>query len=145
MTFSLTEEQLMIQRATREFAENELKPGVIERDTTMAYPEDQIKMMAEMGLLGMTVDPKYGGSGMDTISYAIAVEEISKIDNSCSVIMSVNNSLVCWGIQQFGTEEQKEKYLPQLATGEKIGAFCLDNKNYYLFVYFSLKIRDFLR
>ena len=125
MTFSLTEEQLMIQRATREFAENELKPGVIERDTTMAYPEEQIKMMAEMGLLGMTVDPKYGGSGMDTISYAIAVEEISKIDNSCSVIMSVNNSLVCWGIQQFGTEEQKQKYLPQLATGEKIGAFCL--------------------
>ena len=125
MNFSLTEEQLMIQRATREFAQNELKPGVIERDTHQTYPEKQVKMMAEMGLLGMTVDPKYGSSGMDTISYAIAVEEISKIDNSCSVIMSVNNSLVCWGISRYGTDEQKSRYLPILATGEKIGGFCL--------------------
>lgn len=125
MDFSLTEEQLMIQRATREFAQNELKPGVIERDTHQTYPKEQIKMMGEMGLLGMTVAPEYGGSGMDSISYAIAVEEISKIDNSCSVIMSVNNSLVCWGISTFGTDAQKAKYLPAIATGETIGAFCL--------------------
>ncbi len=125
MTFNLTEEQLMIQQSTREFAEQELKPGVIERDTHSTYPETQVKMMAEMGLLGMTVDPAYGGSGMDTISYAIAMEEISKIDASCGVIMSVNNSLVCWGLEKYGTEAQKEKYLPALAAGEMLGAFCL--------------------
>ncbi len=125
MDFTLTEEQLMIQSATREFAQNELKPGVIERDTQQAYPEEQVKMMAEMGLLGMTVAPEYGGSGMDTISYAIAVEEISKIDNSCSVIMSVNNSLACWGIEAHGTDAQKAQYLPALASGETLGAFCL--------------------
>lgn len=125
MTFSLSEEQLLIQQSVRDFAEHELKPGVIERDTHMTYPTEQVKMMAEMGLLGMTVSPEYGGSGMDTISYAIAVEEISKIDNSCSVIMSVNNSLVCWGIEKHGSESMKQKYLPALASGEKIGAFCL--------------------
>ena len=125
MNFTLSEEQLMIRSATREFAQNELKPGVIERDTHQTYPEEQVKMMAEMGLLGMTVAPEYGGSGMDTLSYAIAVEEISKIDNSCSVIMSVNNSLACWGIQAHGSEAQQAQYLPALATGEKLGAFCL--------------------
>ena len=125
MNFTLTEEQLMIRSATREFAQNELKPGVIERDTHQTYPAEQVKMMAEMGLLGMTVAPEYGGSGMDSISYAIAVEEISKIDNSCSVIMSVNNSLACWGIEAHGTEAQKKQYLPALASGEKLGAFCL--------------------
>ncbi|MFK7847203.1 MAG: acyl-CoA dehydrogenase [Rhodothermales bacterium] len=125
MNFSLTEEQVMIQRATREFAQNELKPGVIERDTHQTYPEEQIKMMGEMGLLGMTVAPEYGGSGMDSISYVIAMEEISKVDNSCSVIMSVNNSLVCWGISTYGTDAQKQKYLPAIASGETIGAFCL--------------------
>ncbi|MEM8487983.1 MAG: acyl-CoA dehydrogenase [Bacteroidota bacterium] len=125
MNFTLTEEQLMIRSATREFAQNELKPGVIERDTHQTYPEAQVKMMAEMGLLGMTVAPEYGGSGMDTISYAIAVEEISKIDNSCSVIMSVNNSLACWGIETHGSDAQKAQYLPALASGEKLGAFCL--------------------
>ena len=125
MEFTLTEEQRMIQDTAREFAENELKPGVIERDSTQAYPTEQVKMMSEMGFLGMMVDPAYGGSGMDTLSYVLAMEELSKIDNSCSVIMSVNNSLVCWGIQEYGTEEQKKKYLPRLATGKSLGAFCL--------------------
>ena len=125
MNFALTEEQLMIRESTREFAEQELKPGVIERDTHSEYPEEQVKKMAEMGLLGMTVGPAYGGSGMDTISYAIAMEEISKIDASCAVIMSVNNSLVCWGLEKYGTEAQKTQYLPALAAGEKLGAFCL--------------------
>jgi alkylation response protein AidB-like acyl-CoA dehydrogenase len=123
--FRLTEEHLAVQQAARDFAQNELKPGVIERDTHMAYPKEQIKKMGELGFLGMMVSPKYGGSGMDTLSYVLAMEEISKVDNSCSVIMSVNNSLVCWGLEYFGTEEQKQKYLPKLATGEWIGAFCL--------------------
>jgi len=103
----------------------ECLPGVIERDRDMIFPKDQVKMMAELGFLGMMVSPEYGGGGMDTISYALAMEEISKVDNSCSVIMSVNNSLVCWGLEEYGTEEQKRKYLPRLAQGEIIGSFCL--------------------
>ncbi len=125
MNFELTEEQLAVRDAARDFAQNELKPGVIERDSTMAYPTEQIKMMGELGFMGMMVSPEYGGGGMDTVSYALAMEEISKIDNSCSVTMSVNNSLVCWGLETFGTEDQKQKYLTKLATGEWIGAFCL--------------------
>lgn len=125
MQFQLTEEQLMIQKAAREFAQNECKPGVIERDEKQKFPEEQIKKLGELGFLGMMVDPKYGGGGMDAVSYVLAVEEISKIDASCSVVMSVNNSLVCWGLEHFGTEEQKQKYLVPLAKGEVIGAFCL--------------------
>lgn len=125
MFFELTEEQLAVQAAAREFAQNELKPGVIERDRSMTYPKEQVRKMAELGFLGMMVSPEYGGSGMDTLSYVLAMEEISKVDASCSVIMSVNNSLVCWGLEAFGTEEQKRKYLPKLATGEWIGSFCL--------------------
>jgi len=125
MQFQLTEEQLMIQKAAREFAQNECKPGVIERDENQKFPAEQVKMMGELGFLGMMVDPKYGGGGMDAISYVLAMEEISKIDASCSVVMSVNNSLVCWGLEHFGTEEQKQKYLVPLAKGEVIGAFCL--------------------
>lgn len=115
----------MIRQAARDFAQNECKPGVIERDTHMKFPAEQVKRMGELGFLGMMVSPEYGGGGMDAVSYAIAMEEISKIDASCSVLMSVNNSLVCWGIETFGTEEQKKKYLMPLAKGEKIGAFCL--------------------
>lgn len=125
MDFSLSEEHLMIREAAREFAKNELLPGVIERDTHQRFPAEQIRKMGELGFMGMMVDPKYGGGGMDTISYAIAMEEISKIDASCSVAMSVNNSLVCWGIETYGTEEQKQKYLTKLASGEALGAFCL--------------------
>ena len=123
--FHLTEEHLAVQEAARNFAQNELKPGVIERDSKGLYPYEQVRMMGELGFLGMMVPPEYGGGGMDTMSYVLAMEEISKIDNSCSVIMSVNNSLVCWGILEYGTEEQKQKYLPKLATGEWIGSFCL--------------------
>jgi len=125
MNFELNEEHLMIQKAARDFAQNELKPGVIERDEHQKFPEEQIKKMGELGFLGMMVDPKYGGGGMDTISYVLAMEEISKVDASCSVVMSVNNSLVCWGLEHFGTEAQKQKYLIPLAKGEQIGAFCL--------------------
>lgn len=125
MQFQLTEEQLMIQKAAREFAQNECKPGVIERDEHQKFPAEQIKKLGELGFLGMMVDPKYGGGGMDAVSYVLAVEEISKIDASCSVVMSVNNSLVCWGLEHFGTEAQKQKYLVPLAKGEVIGAFCL--------------------
>ena len=125
MDFSLTEEHIMIRDAARDFAQNELLPGVIERDENQKFPHEQIKMMGELGFLGMMVDPKYGGGGMDTISYVLAMEEISKIDASASVVMSVNNSLVCWGLEAYGTEAQKEKYLTRLATGEIIGAFCL--------------------
>jgi len=125
MNFELTEEQLAVQEAAREFAQKQCKPGVIERDSKMEYPTEQIKMMSELGFMGMMVDPKYGGGGMDTISYVLALEEISKVDNSCSVIMSVNNSLVCWGLEKHGSEEQKQKYLTKLCTGEYIGAFCL--------------------
>ncbi len=125
MNFELTEEQLAVRDAARDFAQNVLKPGVIERDELQKFPTEEIKQMAELGFLGMMVDPKYGGGGMDAVSYVLAMEEISKVDASCSVIMSVNNSLVCWGLETFGTEEQKQKYLTPLAKGEKIGAFCL--------------------
>ncbi len=125
MNFDLTEEQQYVQQAARDFAQNECKPGVIERDRNMTPPSDLLKKMGELGFMGMMVDPKYNGGGMDAISYVLAMEEISKVDSSCSVAMSVNNSLVCWGLETFGTEAQKEKYLKPLATGEKIGAFCL--------------------
>ncbi len=125
MDFSLTEEQIMIRDAARDFARTELLPGVIERDEKEEFPAEQIKKMGELGFLGMMVDPKYGGGGMDAISYVLAMEEISKVDASASVVMSVNNSLVCWGLEEFGTEEQKQKYLTKLATGEKLGAFAL--------------------
>ncbi len=125
MDFSLTEEQLMIQQAARDFAQTELLPGVIERDEQEKFPAEQVKKMGELGFLGMMVDPKYGGGGMDTISYVIAMEELSKVDASASVVVSVNNSLVCWGLEAYGNEEQKQKYLTKLATGEKLGAFCL--------------------
>ena len=125
MNFELTEEQIAVRDAAREFAQTKLLPGVIERDENQTFPAEQIKELGELGFLGMMVDPKYGGSGMDAVSYVLAMEEISKVDASCSVVMSVNNSLVCWGLETFGTEEQKEKYLKPLATGEIIGAFCL--------------------
>lgn len=123
--FHLTEEHLAVKEAARDFAQNELKPGVIERDSKMKFPREQVRKMAELGFLGMMVSPEYGGGGMDTLSYVLAMEEISKVDNSCSVLMSVNNSLVCWGTETYGTPEQKNKYLTRLATGEWIGAFCL--------------------
>lgn len=125
MDFKFTEEQLLIQEAARDFAKTELLPGVIERDEKQAFPKEQVKRMGELGFLGMMTSEQYGGSGMDTVSYALVMEEISKIDASCSVIMSVNNSLVCWGLEKFGNEEQKQKYLTPLAKGEFIGAFCL--------------------
>ena len=125
MDFNLTEEHLMIRDAARDFAKTELLPGVIERDIHQKFPAEQVKKMGELGFLGMMVDPKYGGGGMDTLSYVLAMEELSKIDASSSVIVSVNNSLVCWGLEAFGNEEQKQKYLTKLATGEKLGAFCL--------------------
>jgi len=125
MNFELTEEHKMIRDAAKDFAQTELLPGVIERDENQTFPTEQIKKLGELGFMGMMVNPKYGGAGMDTISYVLAMEEISKIDASCSVVMSVNNSLVCWGLETFGNEEQKEKYLKPLATGEMIGAFCL--------------------
>ncbi|AIZ40414.1 acyl-CoA dehydrogenase family protein [Cellulophaga baltica] len=125
MDFTLSEEQLMIQQAARDFAQTELLPGVIERDDAQKFPEEQIKKLGELGFLGMMVDPKYGGSGLDTLSYAIAMEELSKVDASSSVVVSVNNSLVCWGLETFASEEQKQKYLTKLTTGEMIGAFCL--------------------
>ncbi len=125
MDFKLTEEHIMIRDAARDFAKTELLPGVIDRDNKQEFPTQQIKMMGEMGFLGMMVDPKYGGGGMDTLSYALAMEEISKIDASASVVMSVNNSLVCYGLEKYANEDQKQKYLTQLATGKKLGAFCL--------------------
>jgi alkylation response protein AidB-like acyl-CoA dehydrogenase len=125
MDFNLTEEQIMIRDAARDFAQAELFAEVTERDEKEIFPAEQIKKMAELGFLGMMVDPKYGGSGLDTVSYVLAMEEISKIDASAAVIMSVNNSLVCWGLETYGTEEQKQKYLVPLAKGEIIGAFCL--------------------
>jgi alkylation response protein AidB-like acyl-CoA dehydrogenase len=125
MNIELTEEQIAVRDAARDFAQNVLKPGVIERDETQTFPTEEIKQLGELGFMGMMVDPKYGGGGMDTVSYVLAMEEISKIDASASVCMSVNNSLVCWGIEKYGTEEQKEKYLKPLASGQKIGAFCL--------------------
>ena len=125
MNFDLTEEHLMIRDAARDFAQNELLAGVIQRDEEQAFPVEQVRKMAELGFMGMMVSPEYGGGGMDTISYVLAMEEISKVDASCSVIMSVNNSLVCWGLETYGSKEQKDKYLKRLATGEIIGAFCL--------------------
>jgi len=125
MNIELTEEQIAVRDAARDFAQNVLKPGVIERDNKQEFPAEQVKQLGELGFMGMMVDPKYGGGGMDTISYVLAMEEISKIDASTSVCMSVNNSLVCWGIEKFGTEDQKQKYLVPLASGQKIGAFCL--------------------
>ncbi len=125
MNFELTEEQIAVRTAARDFAQNVLKPGVIDRDNQQRFPAEEIKQLGELGFMGMMVDPKYGGGGMDTVSYAIAIEEISKVDASVSVCMSVNNSLVCWGLEHFANEEQKQKYLIPLATGEKIGAFCL--------------------
>jgi len=130
MHFQLSEEHLMIQKAARDFARNECLPGVIERDEHQKFPKEQILKLAELGFMGMMVDPAYGGSGMDTVSYVLAMEEISKIDASVSVCMSVNNSLVCWGLDTYGTHEQKEKYLTPLARGSKdgelyIGAFLL--------------------
>lgn len=125
MTFKLTEEHLMIQKAARDFADNRCKEGVIERDRDMIHPTELIKELGELGFMGMMVDPMYGGSGLDTLSYVLGMEQISRVDNSVSVAMSVNNSLVCWGLETFGSEEQKQKYLPDLAQGKKIGAFCL--------------------
>lgn len=125
MDFDFTEEQLAVRDAAREFAQNELLPGVIERDEEQRFPAEQIKKMGELGFMGMMVNPTYGGGGMDSISYVLAMEEISKVDASASVCMSVNNSLVCWGLEKYGNEAQKEKYLTSLASGQKIGAFCL--------------------
>nr|WP_294896551.1 acyl-CoA dehydrogenase [uncultured Pedobacter sp.] len=125
MDFKLSEEHLMIQQAARDFAQTELKPGVIERDEHQKFPSEQIKKLGDLGFLGMMVDPKYGGAGMDTISYVLVMEELSKIDASASVVVSANNSLVCFGLEKYGTEAQKEKYLKPLATGEKLGAFAL--------------------
>ncbi|WP_018674886.1 acyl-CoA dehydrogenase [Riemerella columbina] len=125
MDFNLTEEQLMIQQAARDFAQNELLPGVIERDRDQKFPTEQVKKMGEMGFLGMMVDPKYGGAGLDSVSYVLAMEEISKVDASAAVVMSVNNSLVCAGLEKYASEEQKQKYLVPLASGEVLGAFAL--------------------
>ncbi|SDP98675.1 Acyl-CoA dehydrogenase [Mucilaginibacter sp. OK268] len=125
MHFEFTEEQLMIRQAARDFAQTELKPGVIERDEHQKFPADQVKKLGELGFLGMMVSPQYGGSGMDAISYVLVMEELSKIDASASVVVSVNNSLVCYGLEKYGSEAQKQKYLVPLAKGEVIGAFCL--------------------
>ena len=125
MDFSLTEEHVMIREAARDFAQTELLPGVIERDNKQEFPQELVRKMGDLGFMGIMVDPKYGGSGMDTISYVLVMEELSKIDASASVMVSVNNSLVCYGLEAFGSEAQKQKYLTKLATGEQIGAFCL--------------------
>ncbi len=125
MNFDFTEEHLNVQQAARDFAQTELLPGVIERDNEQKFPYEQIKKLGELGFLGIMVDPKYGGSGMDTISYVLAMEELSKIDASASVVVSVNNSLVCWGLETYGTEEQKQKYLVPMASGQVHGAFLL--------------------
>ncbi|MEN1784465.1 MAG: acyl-CoA dehydrogenase [Bacteroidota bacterium] len=125
MNFSLSEEQAMVQQAARDFAQQELLPGVIERDEHQQFPEEQVKKMGDLGFMGMMVSEAYGGGGLDTLAYVLVMEELSKIDASSSVIVSVNNSLVCWGLETYGTEAQKEKYLTKLATGEIIGAFCL--------------------
>jgi alkylation response protein AidB-like acyl-CoA dehydrogenase len=125
MDFNFSEEQLAVKEAAREFAEFELLPGVTERDEKEIFPAEQVKKMGEMGFMGMMVSPEYGGGGMDTVSYVLAMEEICKVDASCGVVMSVNNSLVCWGLEKYGSEEQKQKYLVPLAKGEVIGAFCL--------------------
>lgn len=125
ISFHLTEEHLAVQQAARDFAQTELLPGVIERDDQEYFPDELVQRMGELGFLGMMVSPQYGGGGMDTISYVLAMEELSKIDASASVMVSVNNSLVCWGLEEYGTEQQKQKYLTRLASGQTIGAFCL--------------------
>ncbi|GAB3770854.1 acyl-CoA dehydrogenase family protein [Spirosoma horti] len=125
LNFNLSEEHLAVQEAARDFAQNELLPGIVERDNEARFPAQQVKRMGELGFLGMMVSPEYGGGGMDTVAYVLAMEEISKIDASASVVMSVNNSLVCFGLEAYGTEEQKRNYLTRLATGETLGAFCL--------------------
>ncbi|MFN8923751.1 MAG: acyl-CoA dehydrogenase [Sphingobacteriia bacterium] len=125
MNFELTEEHKMIRQMARDFAQKELLPGVIERDNTQQFPQELQRSMGEMGFMGMMVSPQYGGGGMDTVSYVLAMEELSKVDACASVMMSVNNSLVCWGLEKYGTEEQKQKYLPRLCSGEIVGAFCL--------------------
>ena len=125
LNFNLSEEHLAVKEAARDFAQNELLPGIVERDNEARFPTEQVRRMGELGFLGMMVSPDYGGGGMDTVSYVLAMEEISKVDASASVIMSVNNSLVCYGLEAFGTEEQKQNYLTRLATGEILGAFCL--------------------
>ncbi len=125
MLFELTEEQKAVREAARDFTQNVLKPGVIERDENQIWPGEQIKQLGELGFMGMMVSPKYGGGGMDTLSYAIAMEEFSKVDSSTSVAVSVNNSLVCFGLEKYGSEEQRQKYLVPLAKGEALGAFCL--------------------
>ena len=125
MIFQLTEEHNAVKQAAREFAQSVLLPEVIQRDSQGRYPKEEVKQMCDMGFMGMMVHPEYGGQGMDTLSYVLAIEELSKIDSSASVIMSVNNSLVCWGIQEYGSEEQKLKYLPKLSSGEWLGSFCL--------------------
>jgi alkylation response protein AidB-like acyl-CoA dehydrogenase len=125
LNFNLSEEHRAVQEAARDFAQQELLPGIVERDNEARFPSEQVKRMGELGFMGMMVTPEYGGSGLDTVSYVIALEEIAKIDPSAAVIMSVNNSLVCFGLEAYGTEEQKQKYLTRLATGEVIGAFCL--------------------
>ena len=123
VNFQLSEEHLAVRDAARDFAQNDLLPGVIERDIHTKFPKEEIKKMGELGFMGMMIDPQYGGSGMDTLSYVIAMEEICKVDASAGVAMSVNNSLVCYGLNQYGTEEQKQKYLKPLASGKIIGAF----------------------
>ena len=125
MRFELSEEQLAVKKAARDFAQTELLPGVIERDNKQEFPDELVKKMGDLGFMRIMVDPKYGGSGMDAISYVLIMEELSKVDASASVMVSVNNSLVCYGLEYFGSEEQKQKYLTKLATGEQIGAFCL--------------------
>lgn len=125
MNFDLTEEHLNVQQAARDFAQTELLPGVIDRDNNQEFPYEQIKKLGELGFLGMMVDPQYGGSGMDTVSYVLAMEELSKVDASASVVVSVNNSLVCWGLEEYGSEEQKQKYLVPMASGKVHGAFLL--------------------
>lgn len=125
MDFTLSEEHISVQQAARDFAQNDLFPGVIERDIETRFPAAQVKKMGELGFMGMMVSPEYGGGGMDTLSYVLAMEEIAKVDASAAVVMSVNNSLVCWGLEKYGTETQKTKYLTPLASGEVIGAFCL--------------------
>ena len=125
MLFELTEEQMAVREAARDFTESVLKPGVIERDENQIWPEEQIRQLGELGFMGMMVKPEYGGGGMDTLSYAIAMEEFSKVDSSSSVAVSVNNSLVCYGLESYGNEDQKQRFLIGLAKGEKLGAFCL--------------------
>lgn len=125
LNFNLSEEHLAVKEAARDFAQNELLPGILERDNEQKFDPKLLKRMGELGFMGMMVSPEYGGGGMDTVSYVLAMEELSKVDASASVMVSVNNSLVCYGLEAYGTEEQKQKYLTRLASGEIVGAFCL--------------------